>query len=68
MTSPHSLVLVTIALLWLGGLIVTISSIGSPRLAITPLTRGVWIAFAFLFPVLGPTAWFLAARPLIARA
>jgi hypothetical protein len=68
MNTMHVLVIVVVVGVWLAGWIAALTSIGSGRRPISPLARGVWIAVAIVFPVIGPLLWFVGGRPYFDRA
>ena len=66
---PHHLLLISmLAVVWLVGWVAAVISIASTRGSITSGIRVVWIALVLVFPVLGPVAWFIGARPYYVRS
>ena len=65
----HIVLLVAVIAVWLATWIIALVSIGSARVPIATTTRAIWIALAFVFPVVGPVLWFVIGRPyLLAKA
>jgi hypothetical protein len=63
MNITHSIIMIVVSAAWIITFLAAVVSIGSVRLDVTPFMRGLWIALAVIFPVVGPIIWFIWARP-----